>query len=131
MPREAHGTVVQLAETTHNGSRADLLAHVAENGPNEHPRWWTDPAPAAGPPARLRRVVLRTPSLASALGLFSGLLQGDVVDSDATSAELSWPSGSRLRLEERTEAAAGVDRLEVEGLGRACEVLGTRFVPAP
>lgn len=130
MPREAHGTVVQLAETTHNGSRADLLAFVAEHGPNEHPRWWTDPASASGPPARLRRVVLRTPSLPSALGLFSGLLRGDVVESDASSAELRWPSGSRLRLEARADAAPGVDRLEVEGLAAAREVLGTRFVPA-
>ena len=46
MPREAHGTVVQLAETARDfGTRADLLAHVAEHGPNMHPRWWVDPEP--------------------------------------------------------------------------------------
>ena len=56
LPAEAHGTVVQLAESHgYPETRAELLAHVAEHGPNQTPRWWSDPAPAVGTPARLRR----------------------------------------------------------------------------
>lgn len=131
MPREAHGTVVQLAETTHDGeTRAEGLAWVAENGPNAHPGWWVDPVPASGPPARLRRVVLRTPSLSAALGFFGGVLQGDLIAHDTTWAELGWPRGARIRLEEQRDATPGVDRLEVEGLAQPVELIGTRFVPA-
>ena len=130
MPREAHGTVVQLAESHgHPNGRAEMLAHVAENGPNEHPRWWVDPLPAEGPPARLRRVVLRTPSLTSALSFFAGVLQGDVEHESGERVELVWPRGARIALEEHPEATPGVDRLEVEGLANETVVVGTRFVP--
>ena len=78
MPREAHGTVVQLAESHgHPETRKELLDYVAEHGANTHPRWWADPAPPTGH-GTLRRVVLRTPSLPSALSFFAGVLQGDV-----------------------------------------------------
>jgi methylmalonyl-CoA/ethylmalonyl-CoA epimerase len=130
LPREAHGTVVQLAETVKDfGPRADLLAHVAEYGPNMHPRWWVDPEPAAGPPAKLRRVVLRTPNLSSALGFFSGLLQGTVTAAGEGRADLEWPGNARLRLEQQPDATPGVDRLEVIGLAAPIELIGTRFVP--
>jgi methylmalonyl-CoA/ethylmalonyl-CoA epimerase len=132
LPREAHGTVVQLAESAREFStRAELLAHVRANGPNMRPRWWVDPEPHAGAPAKLRRVVLRTPSLSSALGFFGGVLHGEVTAESATSADLVWPAGARLRLEENRDASPGVDRLEVEGLDAPVELVGTRFVPAP
>jgi len=129
MPREAHGTVVQLAESHgHPETRKELLDLVAENGPNAHPRWWTDPAPASGR-GTLRRVVLRTPSLVSALGFFAGVLQGDVEHESAGAAELVWPRGGRIRVEERADSAPGVDRLEVIGLASESTMIGTRFVP--
>ena len=132
MPREAHGTVVQLAESHgHPETRADLLAHVAANGPNTHPRWWVDPAPPEGPPACLRRVVLRTPALASAVGFFAGVLQGDVERDTGERVELVWPRGARIALEHAPNASPGIDRLEVEGLDAPCTIVGTRFVPAP
>jgi methylmalonyl-CoA/ethylmalonyl-CoA epimerase len=129
MPGEAHGTVVQLAETVHRGSRADLLATVAERGPDAHPRWWQDPVPATGAPARLRRVVLRTPAHDDAVALFADLLDGEVEARDDGQTDLVWPCGTRIRLESRP-GAAGIDRLEVEGLAAPRTVLGTRFVPA-
>ncbi len=132
LPREAHGTVVQLAESAREFStRAELLAHVRANGPNTHPRWWIDPEPHSGPPARLRRVVLRTPNLSSALAFFGGVLHGEVTAESATSADLVWPAGARLRLEEHLDARPGVDRLEVEDLDAPVELVGTWFVPAP
>jgi methylmalonyl-CoA/ethylmalonyl-CoA epimerase len=132
LPREANGTVVQLAETTNDwGTRADLLAHVGANGPNAHPRWWVEPEPHEGAPAKLRRVVLRTPNLASALGLFSGLLHGEVASESENVCELVWPGGAHIALELHPDAAPGVDRLEIEGLAAPVEVIGTRFVPTP
>ena len=131
LPREAHGTVVQLAESNGDfGDRAALLTHVEDNGPDEHPRWWADPVAHDGPPARLRRVVMRTPNLTAALAFFAGILQGDVERDSATDVDLVWPRGARLRLEAHPDATPGVDRLEVEGLPAAVHVIGTRFVPA-
>ena len=131
LPREAHGTVVQLAETNEApGTRAEQLAYVAENGPSMNPRWWGDPTPAAGPPVRLRRVVLRTPVLAAAVGFFAGVLQGDVEREASDRVDLVWPGGARLGLEQRADLPPGVDRLEVEGLAAERTLLGARFVPA-
>jgi catechol 2,3-dioxygenase-like lactoylglutathione lyase family enzyme len=130
MPRDAHGTVVQLAQSSSDfAARADLLAHVAAHGPNEHPRWWVDPeAPSTGG-ARLRRVVLRTPVLDAAVEFFSSLLHGDIEAQRDGRVELAWPGGARLALEHIDGGDAGVDRLEVEGLDQAAEVIGTTFVP--
>ncbi len=131
MPAEAHGTVVQLAESHgHPETRAALLAHVAENGPNMHPRWWTDPSPAEAAPARLRRVVLRTPDLASAVAFFGDMLEGEIERKTDQRVDLVWPRGARIGLELHPEARPGVDRLEVEGLAEERTVIGTRFVPA-
>jgi methylmalonyl-CoA/ethylmalonyl-CoA epimerase len=131
MPAEAHGTVVQLAESHgYPETRAGLLAHVAANGPNEHPRWWNDPSHAVGEPARLRRVVLRTPALPTAVEFFAGVLEGEVECESARRVDLVWPRGARIGLESHPDAPAGVDRLEVEGLAEERTVIGTRFVPA-
>jgi methylmalonyl-CoA/ethylmalonyl-CoA epimerase len=130
MPKEAHGTVVQLAESHgHPEDRAALLTHVAANGPNMHPRWWADPAAPEGPPARLRRVVLRTPVLADAVAFFAGTLAGVIERESTGRVDLVWPRGARIGLEHHADAEPGVDRLEVEGLGEEREVIGTRFVP--
>jgi hypothetical protein len=77
----------------------------------------------------LRRVVLRTPSLPSALSFFAGVLQGDVEQETPTSADLVWPRGARIRLETSADGKPGVDRLEVIGLESERTVIGTRFVP--
>jgi methylmalonyl-CoA/ethylmalonyl-CoA epimerase len=131
MPAEAHGTVVQLAESHgHPETRAGLLEHVAAHGPNQQPRWWNDPTPAEGPPARLRRVVLRTPDLHGAVKFFSGLLEGDVEHESDARVDLVWPRRARIALELHPDAPPGVDRLEVEGLAQERTVIGTRFVPA-
>ena len=131
MPRDAHGTVVQLAESRgYTEGRAELLAEVAEHGPNQHPRWWSDPSPAEGATARLRRVVLRTPDLAAAVAFFAGTLEGRVEHESDRRVDLVWPRGARIGLELQLDAPPGVDRLEVEGLAEACTVIGTTFVPA-
>jgi hypothetical protein len=80
--------------------------------------------------AVLRRVVLRTPQLAPALSFFAGVLLGEVEREDDGTAELVWPRGARIRLEEQHGAAPGIDRLEVDGLAAPRVEAGTRFVPA-
>ena len=131
MPAEAHGTVVQLAQSHgYTEGRAELLAEVARHGPNQHPRWWSDPSPAEGERARLRRVVVRTPDMAAAVAFFGGLLEGKVERESEERVDLVWPRGARIGLELRPDAPAGVDRLEVEGLTEPRTVIGTHFVPA-
>ena len=130
MPAEAHGTVVQLAESHgYPETRAGLLEHVAENGPNEHPRWWNDPSPPEGEPAHLRRVVLRTRDLPAAVKFFGGMLEGEVERESDARVDLVWPRRARVALEFHPDAAPGVDRLEVEGLAHEVTIIGTRFVP--
>ncbi|HEX5614233.1 MAG TPA: VOC family protein [Acidimicrobiia bacterium] len=130
MPAEAHGTVVQVAQAdVEFPDRRRLLDHVLRHGVDGNPRWWVDPEPSTGPPAVLRRVVLGTPDVEGAVAFFGGVLDGDTIDERDGGVELAWDNGSRLRVESRERA--GVDRLEVEGLARDHDVIGTRFAPAP
>jgi len=128
-PREAFGTVVQMAQTNEATDRAAWLAYVEANGPSGEPIWWVDPEPPTGPAAYLRRVVLGAPDPAPVLALYRDLLGGAEVGHDAAGTELEWPGGGRVRIERRTDRPPGVDRLEVEGLGAPTNVLGTWFTP--
>jgi methylmalonyl-CoA/ethylmalonyl-CoA epimerase len=135
-PREAHGTVVQLAEAHGDwGTRSEQLARVREHGPNGHPRWWPDPPPPGGRAGFLRRVVIGTPSLTASLGFFAGLLQGNEVAGGEGWFELAWPGGACVKLEHRPDQPPGVDRLEadVTGGGPLGErvVAGTRLLLEP
>ena len=131
MPAEAHGTVVQLAESHgHPESRAELLAHVAAHGPNEQPRWWSDPSPADGAPrapaaGRVAHARCSRPRWSSSPACSAG----DVERESERRVDLVWPRGARIGLESRPDAPPGVDRLEVEGLPAAVTVIGTQFVP--
>ena len=133
LPKEAHGTVVQLAEA--NGTDFDfpdpvaMLDAIRREGANGNPRWWGDPAAPEGDPLVLQRVVIRSPALSSALGFFAGMLHGHVERETADRVELSWPSGAAIAIAEHHEALPGVDRLEIAGLDADVEVLGTRFAP--
>jgi catechol 2,3-dioxygenase-like lactoylglutathione lyase family enzyme len=133
LPKEAHGTVVQLAESNESHQtrdRAAMLETARRDGAHGHPRWWVDPEPPHGPALQLRHVVVRTPSLSSALAFFAGMLGGDVSEEQAGRVHLTWPGGAALSLEERRDVGPAIDRLEFAGLDREYEVLGTRFTPA-
>jgi catechol 2,3-dioxygenase-like lactoylglutathione lyase family enzyme len=114
-PREAHGTVVQLAQVhpDHPGAPELVKEAVAGNAFFE-PEWWPAPPPRAEPVCRLRRVVMSTPSLPAAVGFFAGLLDGEVVSDDGDAVELAWPGSGRVRLELRPGAPPGFLRLEGE-----------------
>jgi catechol 2,3-dioxygenase-like lactoylglutathione lyase family enzyme len=128
-PREAHGTVAQIAQTTEGADRAAWLAYVEANGASGEPTWWVDPEPHTGPITRLRRVVLGAPDPSALLPLYAGLLEGREIARDGDAIELEWPGGGRVRIEARNDQPAGVDRLEVEGLAAPSNVLNTWFVP--
>jgi len=133
-PREAHGTVVQLAES--DSSLHSPLAeyeHARAHGPQEEPRWWPDPPARRGATSFLRRVVMATPSLLTSTGFFTGLLGGVQAAAGEGWTEVEWPRGGRVRLEQRADRGPGVDRLELDGPGssRELHVAGTRLVVNP
>lgn len=133
-PREAHGTVVQLAEVhpDHPGTPEVVAAAEAGDAFFE-PEWWPKPPPRAATPCRLRRVVMSTPSLPAAVGFFAGLLDGEIVAEDDASVELAWPGSGRVRLELNVDATPGFRRVEGEQPGRSetLEVGGAPFVISP
>jgi catechol 2,3-dioxygenase-like lactoylglutathione lyase family enzyme len=113
-PREAHGTVVQLAEVhpDHLGTTELVAEALAGSHAFFEPEWWpTAPAPAATP-GSLQRVVMSTPSLPAAVGFFAGLLDGQVVTEEESAVELAWPGSGRIRLELDVDASPGFLRLE-------------------
>ncbi|MGZ4689229.1 MAG: VOC family protein [Acidimicrobiia bacterium] len=133
-PREAHGTVVQLAQVhpDHPGTPKAVTAAEAGDAFFE-PEWWSRPPARAATRARLRRVVLSTPSLPAAVGFFAGLLEGEVVAEDEGSVELEWPGSGRIRLELDPNAAPGFARVEVEhgGASETLTISGAQFLLTP
>jgi methylmalonyl-CoA/ethylmalonyl-CoA epimerase len=133
-PREAHGTVVQLAQSTWDAIPfADLYATAREQGPDAHPQWWPEVAPGAGDGrVVLRRVVLESPDIAATLAFYQGLLEGEIVERGEGWAELTWPGGAHVRVE-AGRGPAGITRLEATGAGPRREVVvaGARLVIEP
>jgi catechol 2,3-dioxygenase-like lactoylglutathione lyase family enzyme len=135
-PREAHGTVVQLAEAHGDwGTLGEQVERARREGADGHPRWWPDPPPLGDRAVFLRRVVVGTPSLTATLGFFAGLLQGNEVAGGEGWVELAWPGGGRVKLEHRPGRPPGVDRLEADVVGDGPvgerTIAGTRLLLEP
>jgi catechol 2,3-dioxygenase-like lactoylglutathione lyase family enzyme len=136
-PREAHGTVVQLAqaESPFPDFAAEFAA-VQAQGAHAEAAWWPPPPQVAAAPTVLRRVVMATPDPDAAVAFFAGLLDGDVdasgTDDGRAWVELRWPGAARVRLEEIHDAKPGVTRLELETTGpaRDVQIAATRLVVA-
>ncbi|MFQ5947385.1 MAG: VOC family protein [Acidimicrobiia bacterium] len=127
-PDQAHGTVIQVAES---GLDNPDVARLLEGRDNPWQRqWWEDPPPRGPNPVTLRRVVISSPALREATDLFGGLLGGTAAEQGEGWMELQWPGGGRIRIEERDDRGPGIDRLECEHEGIAAEriVGGARFV---
>lgn len=133
-PKEAHGTVVQLAESS-SPLRSPLEEYRAarQHGPGGEPVWWPEDLVRGATAARLRHVVLRTPTIDATTQFFTGVLDGTVAGGDDHGVSLTWPGGGCIRLEADRDAAPGVDRLEVVGPGpaRTLTVAGTAVVVTP
>jgi methylmalonyl-CoA/ethylmalonyl-CoA epimerase len=88
-PRDAYGIVIQLAEQS--------------GPPPEHPapRGLAEP----GPSSVFALVEHHVRDIAGATDLFATVLEGDVVMTDGSAAELTWENGARVRLMETVEAS--------------------------
>jgi catechol 2,3-dioxygenase-like lactoylglutathione lyase family enzyme len=118
LPRDAHGTVVQLADSNLGaGTPIDEYRVAVEHGVFSAPQWWPDPPePTVDDRATLRRVVVRTVDLARARDLFAGVLEGRPVGEPGDDAvELEWESGARVLLEATPDGTTGIHRLELAG----------------
>ncbi|MEX0874448.1 MAG: VOC family protein [Actinomycetota bacterium] len=126
-PKEAGGTVVQIAQSAFDAVDFDAVA--GEYGPG---RWWPEPPEPAAVRAHLDRVVVATDDIDRSLGLYQALLQGEVADGGEGWIELIWPAGGRIRIEAGT-AEPGIDRLEwsYDGPRIALQAGGTTFVLGP
>lgn len=113
-PKEAHGTVVQLAQTGGGSdSVGDMIERAERIGAAGSPIWWPEPPVRTVERVTLRRVVLGSPDRARAVQFFEGFLDGAVVAEDAHTTDLRWPGDGAIRL---TDAqTAGVIRLEADG----------------
>jgi hypothetical protein len=132
-PKEAGGTVVQIAESTLDPMSIDpavVPEEMREYGPA---RWWTWEPHRAVERAMLRRVVVTTDEMTRSLELYGELLGGESSDRGEGWVELSWPGGGRIRLEPAAGRTEGIDRLEwtYRGPRREQPVGGTTFVLYP
>ena len=124
-PREAHGTVIQLAQTeSAAGDFAQLVDRAATTGiADGTPAWWPAPPARAEVPAVLRRVVIGGPARARARDFFSGFLDAEIIHDDDASTDLAWPGG-QVRIVDAP--GAGVLHLEATGLAtRTVSLSGT------
>lgn len=127
LPRDAFGTVVQLAATGLDHRMADRFRHAREHGAEGWPVWWPDVGPRAPRAVRLLRVVLRTDDLSGGRAFFGDLLGGVVSEPAPGVVDLRWPGGAQLRLE-AGDGPGGIVRLEVDGPARDLTIAGARFV---
>ncbi len=124
-PKEARGTVVQIAQS---GIEPEQLGQVVhEYGPG---RWWPEPPEPALDRAVLKRVVVATEEIGRALGLYSDLLGGEPSNHGEGWIELAWPGGGKVVLELAAGRPEGINRLEWTHAGERAEriVGGTRMV---
>lgn len=114
-PREAHGTVIQLAQTEYGPADfAQLVDRAATTGIAEGtPTWWPAPPARSEVPTVLLRVVIGSPTRARARDFFSGLLGAVIIHDDDARTDLAWPGG-QVRIVDAPDA--GVLHLEATGL---------------
>ena len=131
-PREAHGTVIQLAQTEFRpGDFAALVDRAQRTGDAEGtPMWWPPLPPRAANPITLQRVVIGSPDRGAAQHFFSEFLGGTIVTNTDAVTDLRWPGGGEVRLIDAPDA--GVLRLEATGhAAYAFDLSGTRVVVSP
>lgn len=131
LPKQAFGTVVQIAQSDFDPGLLE-----GETGGWEERPWWPAPPRRGEPGATLCRVVLAVPELDPALAFYRDALRGARSgggDEPVRWAELVWPGGGRVRLEERPGRPGGIDRLECRRAGPAehLDIGGARFELEP
>lgn len=114
-PREAQGIVVQITQSDPPPPAwpERFANRLARGGPDGRPTWWAEPPTTGATRVVLRRIVLRTPSITSAIGLWCGLLGGTPVDQGDDRIEVAWPGG-RILLVEDAGSPPGFECLEAD-----------------
>ena len=126
-PREAHGTVIQLAQTEYGvDDYAVMVDRAQRTGDAEGtPMWWPPPPPRAANPITLQRVVIGSPDRPAAQPFFSEFLGGTIItDTDAVT-DLRWPGGGQVRLIDAPDAGA----LHLEAAGHAARTFDLSGTP--
>lgn len=136
LPREGHGTVLQLAGSDIQYPPTAEMEACASQGRepvvprlrNGSERGWARQRPGKDHRVRMREIVLGTPDLPAATRLFSELLDGVITGNDEPGTTIAWPGG-RIRLVERD--IAGVVAVRVTGpMGADAVLSGLRLEPA-
>ncbi|MFW2338462.1 MAG: VOC family protein [Acidimicrobiia bacterium] len=127
-PKDAHGTVVQIAQPGVNPPMSELIADSRAGRPHAMKKWWPEPPFHAPKVAVLDRVVLNTPTPEETQSFFIDVLGGSP-DADCDEAcQVVWPGGARLALEHHPDRDPGIDRFELTGMEPGDMIVGgTRF----
>jgi methylmalonyl-CoA/ethylmalonyl-CoA epimerase len=125
-PREAHGVLIQLAESRAErpsmsvmldlARRSPKAAELADLGVGGGAPWMPDVAPWAPPVAVARRVLAAVDDCQRARSLFAGLLGGQPAETPR-GTEIRWPSGTMLLTV--STGRPGITALEYSGDGLA------------
>jgi methylmalonyl-CoA/ethylmalonyl-CoA epimerase len=127
-PKDAHGTVVQIAQPGINPPMAELLADSRAGRPHAMTKWWPEPPFHSPRAAVLERVVLNTPVPDETQAFFIDVLGGAADPDCADECQVVWPGGARIALEHHPGAEPGVDRFELSGMEPGDRKIGgTRF----
>lgn len=123
-PRDAHGTVVQIAETDKpDPPMGEWLAGLPETMfMYDGARWWDDPSEPHEPHAVLRRIVIETNDRARGDAFYSNVL-GSEMTAGGDHTDHSWEGGV-IRLVDRAVERPSVARLELAG-GPSTSSIGT------
>lgn len=128
-PKDAHGTVIQIAETDKPDPPMDeWLAGLPETMfMYDGARWWDEPSEPNENPAVMRRVVIETNDRASGDSFYSTLLGSSMVRAESHT-DHSWHGGV-IRLLDASVERPRIARLELADGSTAAAIGAARFVP--
>lgn len=129
-PAQAHGTVIQIAETNVPEPRmADWLDGLPDTLRLYDGReWWDLRAVLEGEPANMRRAVVETPDRAAGDRFYRDILGSAPVPHDGYT-DHGWPGGT-IRLVDAPFDRPRMGWIEIDGLDTELMLGGTRFRPA-
>ncbi len=128
-PADAHGTVIQIAETDNPGPPMDQwLAGLPDTvfSYGGEP-WWDAAAILEGAPTYLRAAVIETPDRSAGDRFYSSVL-GSIPERFDDHTDHRWEGGV-IRLQDADVDRPRIGRLEVEGIASECSIGAARFVP--
>ena len=123
MPHEAHGTVIQLAQSDFHDPEAVTKLETSDLGWGTN--WWRDAGMPSGPELTLHAVVITSPDADKTAGFFADVLGGTHQDETDGSHRLTWPGGAMVVV--RAGARSGIDHLDMSGV-ESQTIAGVAFI---